>query len=215
MRKWYPWVLVMLTFAFTIVVYGRLPERIPTHWDTAGNVNGETARTLGAWIMPATLLVLALVLPRLPSIDPRRANYEKFRPTYDIVIAAILTMLALLHVATLGAALGWPVPMEFITPLLAGSLFILLGNVMPRARPNWMFGIRTPWTMTSDRVWERTHRLGGALFVIAGIVIALTAFAATPLVFPVIVATIVVAAIVPIVYSYFAWRQEHARASDS
>lgn len=215
MRKWYPWLLVILAFGFTTAVYSRLPERMPSHWDAAGKMNGETARVWGAWVMPVMLVMMALILPRLPAIDPRRANYDKFRPTYDLVVAGVLTMLVVLHVATLGVALGWPLPMELITPLIAGSLFILLGNVMPRARPNWMFGIRTPWTLTNDRVWERTHRLGGALFVSAGIIVALTAFVAPAAVFPMIVTTIVVAVIVPVVYSYIAWKQESPHAPNA
>jgi uncharacterized membrane protein len=215
MRKWYPWLLVGIAFGFSIAVYGRLPERIPTHWDARGVVNGDTARAWGAWLMPTVLLIMAILLPRLPAIDPFRANYEKFRPTYDLVVAGVATMITALHVAMLGVGLGWPISMERLTPLLAGGLFILIGNVMPRARPNWLFGIRTPWTLTNDRVWERTHRLGGYLFVIAGILIALSGFLRPAMQMPVFIATITVAAIIPLAYSYFAWKQETSRAPNS
>jgi uncharacterized membrane protein len=208
MRKWYPWIIVVLTVVFTAAVFGRLPERIPTHWDAQGTVNGEMDRLFGAWLLPAMIAAMALVLPRLPAIDPRRANYDKFRPSYDLVINAVITMMAILHVAMLGVALGWPVSMERVTPLMAGMLFIVLGNVLPRARPNWLFGIRTPWTLTNDRVWERTHRVGGMLFVVAGVVLMLSAFLKPHLVLPAIVTTVVVAAVIPIAYSYFIWKEE-------
>lgn len=213
MRKWYPWIIVALAILFTAMVYGRLPDQMPTHWNRDGVVDGYSSRAFGAWLLPGILVVTAVVMPRLPSIDPRRENYAKFRPTYDLVINGIMTTMLVLDVAMLGAALGWPVSMERLAPFMVGSLLVLLGNVMPRARPNWMFGIRTPWTLSNDRVWERTHRVGGVLFVIAGIVLILgTLFlpgAGTSLVIGVAVS----ASVIPLVYSYFAWRQEGRRAS--
>ncbi|HUR92319.1 MAG TPA: DUF1648 domain-containing protein, partial [Gemmatimonadaceae bacterium] len=116
MRKWYPWILLALAAGFSVAVYGRLPERVPIHWDAEGVVNGDAPRAWGAWLMPAMLLVMALVLPRLPAIDPRRENYAKFRPSYDLIVDAVVTMIAVLHVAMLGVALGWPISMERLVP---------------------------------------------------------------------------------------------------
>jgi uncharacterized membrane protein len=204
--------MVAAALGFTAAMYGRLPERVPTHWDMNGAVNGDSSRAFAAWLVPGIMALMALVLPRLPAIDPRRANYAKFRPTYDLVVNGILTMLLVMHVAMLGFALGWPISMERFTPFMVGALLILLGNVMPRARPNWMFGIRTPWTLSNDRVWERTHRLGGVLFVIAGAALVLAALLFPSATFHVIIVAVVGASVVPLVYSYFAWRQESARA---
>jgi uncharacterized membrane protein len=212
MRKWYPWLLVGLAFGFSAAVYGRLPERLPTRWGADGVASGEAARAWGAWLMPAALLVMAIILPRLPAIDPRRANFAKFRPSYDLVINAAMTSIAALHVAMLGVALGWPISMERVTPVMVGLLFIVLGNVMPRARPNWLFGIRTPWTLSNDRVWERTHRLGGTMFVIAGVLLTASAFLIPRVMFAVLMTSAVIAAAVPVVYSYFAWKQETSSA---
>jgi uncharacterized membrane protein len=212
MRKWYPWLLVGLAFGASAAMYSRLPAEMPTHWDAQGGVNGSMSRAWGAWMMPLVLTAMAIILPWLPNIDPRRANYEKFRSSYDLVINAIVTLIAVLHVAMLGAAIGWQVPMERITPLMVGVLFVILGNVLPRARPNWMFGIRTPWTLTNDRVWERTHRLSGIVMVIAGLLIIAMGLVAPMAGVPVIVAASVLAGVVPITYSYYAWRQETERA---
>ena len=212
MRKWYSWLLVALTSGFSALMYSRLPDRIPTHWDEVGRINGYTSREWGVWLMPVVLLAIAIIVPRLPAIDPRRDNYEKFRPSYDLVVNAIMTLIAILHVATLGAGAGWPVRMERVTPLLVGALFVVIGNVMPRARPNWLFGIRTPWTLSNDRVWERTHRLGGLLFVIAGLLLVVSALALPASTLPVLIVGVIVAAIVPVIYSYFIWRQETSRA---
>jgi uncharacterized membrane protein len=215
MRKWYPWLLVGLTLGFSAAMYSRLPDQIPTHWSVRGEINDYSSRTLAAWLMPAVLAAMAIILPRLPAIDPRRANYEKFRPSYDLVISAVMTLIAAMHVVTLGAALGWPVPIMKVTPMMVGALFVVIGNVLPRARSNWLFGIRTPWTLTNERVWERTHRLGGMTFVVAGLLLFVSAFLAPPVMFGVLVAATVLASIIPVTYSYFAWKQESSHAQNS
>lgn len=208
MRKWYPWVLIAAVFAFTAVVFNRLPATIPTHWNAHGDVNDWSSRVFGAWMSPLLMLAVAIILPNLPKIDPRQANYEKFRPSYDLVVNAVITMLGVLHVAMLGSALGWPISMRRLAPLMMGVLFITLGNVLPRARPNWWFGIRTPWTLSNDRVWERTHRVGGYLFVGAGVVLALLVFLPWTMALPIIVGCCVAVSATPLVYSYIVWKQE-------
>jgi uncharacterized membrane protein len=92
---------------------------------------------------------------------------------------------------------------------------VVLGNVMPRARPNWWFGIRTPWTLTNDRVWEKTHRLGGMTFVLAGLLLIVSAFLAPTAMVGVLIAASLGASLIPVIYSYFAWKQEASRAQNS
>lgn len=211
MRKWYPWILITAALLFSVAVHGRLPAEVPTHWNLQGEVDDTSSRTTAAFLMPMVMLVIALVLPKLPSIDPRRPNYAKFRPTYDLLINGVLTLMTVMHVATLGAALGWPISVTRVTPAAIGGLFIFMGNLLPRARPNWFLGIRTPWTLSNDRVWERTHRLGGYVFVAAGIVLLTVPMLPVSLAMPVLVATIVTASALPLAYSYVAWRQETSR----
>jgi uncharacterized membrane protein len=211
MRKWYRWTLVGAAFGFSLAVWSRLPDQMPTHWGANGEANGFSSRTFAVLLLPTIIAVMALLLPMLPKIDPRGANYEKFRPTFEIVIDAIITAMVVLHVAMLGTSLGWPISMQRVTPFIIGGLFILLGNVMPRARPNWMFGIRTPWTLTNDRVWERTHRLGGTMFVVGGIVMLASAWLPATAFFPTIMSVTMISAIIPVVYSYVIWKREAAR----
>src|SRR5438477_13205836 len=131
--------------------------------------------------------------------------------TYDLVVNSALTMLALAHFAVVAATVGVPIPVARLMPAVVGVLMILIGNALPRARPNWWFGIRTPWTMSNDRVWERTHRVGGYLLVVTGVLIAFAAllpFAVAP---AVIVVALGALAAASLVYSYVAWRQETSR----
>ena len=113
--------------------------------------------------------------------------------------------------ALLGTALGWPVSMERVVPALVGLQFIILGNALPRARPNWWFGIRTPWTLSSDRVWARTHRVGGYLLAAAGLVLLIAAALPRGWTFALGLAAVLSAGFGSLVYSYFAWKQERSK----
>src|SRR5205814_8854834 len=188
--------------------YSKLPERLPIHWRLDGEVNRYGSRADGAFLLPAMMIVVWLLLRFLPRIDPRRANYAKFSDTYDLLVNSLVTLFAVMHVALLGTALGWPISMERLAPALVGLQFLVLGNVLPRARPNWWFGIRTPWTLSNDRVWLRTHRVGG--YLLAGAGVALLVAAALPRIWTFALggAAVVLAAFGSLIYSYFAWKQE-------
>lgn len=133
MRKWYPVFLIAVTAIASAIAYPRLPETVPSHWNLQGQVNGWQPRGRAAFLMPIVLLVLWGVMRGLPAIDPRRANYAKFRPTYDFVVNAVLTVLALIHLAVIGAALGAPISIHRLVPIAFGVMLIAIGNQL-RAR---------------------------------------------------------------------------------
>jgi immunity protein, SdpI family len=212
MRKWLAPLCIVAAFATSALVWTRLPDRVPVHWDAHGTVNGYGSRFAGALMLPAAMLGLWLLLRVLPRIDPRRANYAKFADTYDLIVNSLVALFLVMHLALLASALGWPVSMERVAPVLVGLQFLILGNALPRARPNWWFGIRTPWTLSNDRVWARTHRVAGYLLAGAGAVLLLIgAFAPTSLAFALGVGAVVAASVGSLVYSYFAWRQETSK----
>jgi uncharacterized membrane protein len=154
------------------------------------------------------MLVLWGVLRLVPSLDPRRENIEKFRDSYETLIVAIIGMMLVLHVAVVGAALGWPIPIVRVVPFVIGTLFIVLGNLLPRFRSNFFLGIRTPWTLSNERVWARTHRVGGYVMVVAGLLMIVSVFVPSISFFPVMFTSIMVAAIGTVLYSYVVWREE-------
>lgn len=208
MRKWVPAALIALALLASALAYSRLPDRVPTHWGVSGQVDGWSGRGAAVLQMPILMIILWGLFAVLPRIDPRRRNYEKFRGTYETTIAAVLGVTLVIHGALLASALGWHVPMQRVALLGVGALFVVIGNMLPRARPNWFFGIRTPWTLSSDRVWERTHRVGGPVMVLSGVVIMLAAFAPPPLAFALATFSALLSAIGSVGYSYFVWRQE-------
>ena len=211
MRRWYPALLVVITFAASIIVYPRLPARVPTHWNIRGQVDGYGPRWISTFLLPAMLLVLWGLLRFLPRIDPRRANYAKMQGTYDLVVNLTLTLLAALHLVLLGAVAGAPISIARVVPALVGVSLVVIGNVLPRARPNWWFGIRTPWTLSNDRVWERTHRVGGYVMTAIGALAILASILGVTVASAAVGIAAAALGLGLIAYSYFAWKQETSR----
>lgn len=212
LKRWYPILLAAIGVVASVTVYERLPESMAVHWDLHGNPNGWMPRAFGAFFGPVFLLLLWLLMRGLPRIDPRASNYARFGGAYDTIVAATLLLLLATHFIVLGAALGYHVPVARLVPALVGALFVVIGNVMPRMRPNWWFGVRTPWTMSNDRVWARTHRLAGFSMTGAGLVMLGAALALpSRLGGPVMLAAAVAGLIGPVVYSYLTWKREQGR----
>ena len=148
-------------------------------------------------LLPVVALLLYFVLRFAPSLYPYRANYESFAGAYNTLRLTLLVFFGILHVAMLRL----PTAIPSVIGLLTGGLFVILGFLMPRFKMNWFAGIRTPWTLSSELSWAKTHELGGRLFVLAGIAIAVASLFGTERMFLVMFPTLVVAVIVPVVYS--------------
>lgn len=213
MRRYLPLLLASLGALASAAVYSRLPGSIAVHWDLHGNANGWMPRPVAAFFLPVFLLALGQVMRVLPRIDPRAAERRSLPGAYEAIISAVLLLVLACHGVVLAVALGYRVPIARVVPALVGALFVVMGNAMPRLQPNWWYGIRTPWTLSDDRVWARTHRLAGLSMRAAGVVtIAAALLLPASLGLPVLIAAIVAAVIGPVVYSsYLAWRRLPSR----
>jgi uncharacterized membrane protein len=205
-------VLILVMFALAIAGLPAAPDRLPMHWNSAGQIDRVGGRAEGLLLIPivaSAIYVLMLVLPR---IDPRRRNYDDFAGVYLLLRTAIIGVLFTMYLAVHLSIRGRDVNMLSLAPLVAGMFFIVVGNYLPKIKSNWFVGIRTPWTLSSEYAWRQTHRLAGWLFVIAGVVIIIASLirpaAALGIVFP---ASVAAAAGVSVVYSYIAWRHDPAR----
>jgi len=208
MRKWIPPLLVIIAVVATLAVYPRLPEQVPTHWDINGQVDDWSSRLWGAWTIPLVMAFMLLAFRAFPLIDPRRENYAKFAGAYEGILILVLLFMLVLHSSLLVTMLHGAVGIMRMLPVAIGLLLIGIGVLLPKARPNWFIGIRTPWTLSSDTVWERTHRVGGVVMIATGVLIAGSAFLAAPWSHRVMAAAIAAMAVIVIGYSYFAWREE-------
>jgi len=163
--------IILVALAVSVVFYPRMPEKMATHWGAEGQVDGYTSKVFGVFFMPVLMTVIALVFAVIPKIDPLKANIEKFRNYYDGFIILFLIFLLAIHYQVILWNLGIRISPNRFLPVAVGLLFFYIGILCDNAKRNWFVGIRTPWTLSSDRVWEKTHKIGGKLFKIAGIVV--------------------------------------------
>ncbi|AKB77593.1 membrane protein, putative [Methanosarcina horonobensis HB-1 = JCM 15518] len=199
--------LVLLSFLLSIYFYPQVPEQMATHWNSQGEVDGYMSKFWGLFFMPLVITSLAVMFLIIPRIDPKKENIEKFRKYYDGFIVILILFMIAVHLQILLWNAGVQISPNAILPVGIGLLFYYIGILTENAERNWFIGIRTPWTLSSDRVWKRTNRLGGKLFKIAGIVAVFGAFFPELAIYFILVPAIAIAGIT-VVYSYIEYQKE-------
>jgi uncharacterized membrane protein len=182
--------------------------QVPIHWGIDGHVDGYAPKEIGLLLLPLLTLGIAALLAVIPRFEPRRANLERSGKAYAAIWITVVTLLGAVHILSVAVALGAVLDVSRLILIGAGVMFVVIGNYLPTVRPNYLMGIRTPWTLASDLSWVRTHRVGGRLFVIEGLaLIALGLIGAGAEVLAVaIIGSVVVELIVVVVYSYRVWK---------
>jgi len=169
--------LIALATIFSVFVFDRLPEQMASHWNAANQVDGYLSRFWGAFLMPVVAIGILAMFLVIPAIDPLKANIAQFREYFNAFITLIVLFMVYMHILTMLWNLGYD---QFnmgaaMLPAL-GLIFVFAGLMMRKAKRNFFIGIRTPWTLSSDSVWEKTHQLGAKLFIASGILALLGAF---------------------------------------
>jgi uncharacterized membrane protein len=205
--------LVVLIFAASLAVLLELPAgaRIPIHFSANGEEDGWARAAFGLFMIPALMAAIWLLILILPQIDPRGKNLLRSGSAYGTIWVALILMLCVSQALIIATALGAQLDVTRIRVAAAGLMFIAVGNVLGKLRWNYTVGIRTPWTLADQRVWDKTHRFGGWLFVIGGFAIVASVFVPLSGVVRVWLLIAVIAAVVvlSIGKSYFLWRQQH------
>jgi uncharacterized membrane protein len=200
-------VIVILSFAVSIYVQPQLPQQIASHWNAQGQVDGYMSKETGLFLMPLISLGLLILFLLIPKIDPLRKNIEKFRAHYIGLMLLMVSFFFYIHLVTILWNLGVAFNMSLtIIPALS-VLFFYLGIVLENARMNWFVGIRTPWTLSNEKVWNKTHKLGGKLFKGSGIVALLGILLPDYFMF-FVVGPIILSSIYLVVYSYLEFQKE-------
>lgn len=200
--------LITFALAFSLSVFDRLPDQMASHWNTANQVDGYISRFWGAFLMPIVAVGMLGLFLVIPNIDPLKANIAKFRAYFNAFIMLMVAFLVYMHILTTLWNLGYD---RFnmgaaMLPAL-GLIFVFAGVMMRQAKRNFFIGIRTPWTLSSDRVWDETHRIGSTLFIVSGILALLGAFFADYAVWFILI-PVLGSTLFLFVYSYVLYQQE-------
>lgn len=208
--KIYKWLIgftVLLTFLASAYFYPQLPAQMATHWNAAGEVDGTSSKLFGALLVPIISLLIALILFFVPRVDPLGKNIEEFHVHYHRFIFVLILFLFVLHLQMLLWNIGVQISLNFTMPIALGVLLIVMGFMLKHAKRNWTVGIRTPWTLSSDHVWNKTHKLGSKLFIAAGIISIFSVFVPAYALY-IAFAPLIAVVVVLLIYSYVVYRAE-------
>ena len=208
MKKHLFFILVILSsIVFWLVNFSSLPSEIPVHWDLgSGEPNGFSSKLGAFFTFNGLLIFMYLMMLFLPKIDPRKEKYKNFTKAYNMIIFTILLIFYFINIATVLSCLGYNIPIGKMGTIVVGILFIVIGNYLPQVKSNYFMGIRTPWTLSNEDNWIKTHRLSGKISFIAGIVILVATFLPEYLSSGITISMIAIVVIVPVLYSYFIFK---------
>jgi len=193
--------IIVLMFAASIYFYPQLPDKIPTHWNFKGEIDGYSGKLTGAFLMPVMNIIMYGLFIFIPAIDPKKENYKLFESTYIYFRYLFHIFFLGIHGLIIASALGYNVDTGRLVTLAVSLLLMLMGNVMGRLKHNYFVGIKTPWTLANEEVWRKTHRLGAILWTAGGLAGAIMSLLRLSMGWA-FIAVIAVMTFIPIVYSY-------------
>ena len=191
-------------------LYKSLPSKIPTSYDFSGNITDYSSKLTFLFI-PILILIVPILYYIIPKIDPKRQNYSKFSKFYNSFLVVLLVFFNLLFYVTLINSLNSDtISMNIAVPFFVGVLFVFMGNYMPTARQNFYFGIKTAWTLSSETVWNKTHRIGGYCFVFSGLLLMIIPFFNESFL-PIFIFVMLTSTGLPVLMSYIYYTKEQKK----
>ncbi|MEI6529146.1 MAG: SdpI family protein [Candidatus Falkowbacteria bacterium] len=206
--EWFSLCLIIISIISGFYFWQNFPARVASHWGINGQVDGYSGPLLAAFLVPLMMLAMYIVFIIVPYLDPKKDQYMTFAPIYHKFKDLMISFLFILYFLTGLNGLGFPIDVALYVPVMVGALFIIIGRLLKNVKMNWFMGIRTPWTMSSEKVWDKTHELSSRIFVISGLLMAATILVTTKLkiVFFVLAMALIIFAL-PI-YSYVLFIKE-------
>ena len=203
--------MIVLAMAVSALFAQDMPQQMATHWNAKGEVDGYMPKFWALLFMPVLMAMVAGLMYFFPTIDPLRKNVDKFREYYETFIAVLMGFLLLVHLQTVLWNAGTQIDPGITISLGLAALMAYIGFMMGKAKRNWFIGIRTPWTLSSDAVWDKTHALGSKMFIGAGVIVAAGTFVPQYR-FLFVILPVLIAALVPAAYSYFEFQKLRPKA---
>ena len=195
-------VVILLPIVAGVALWNRLPDLLPIHWNTAGEVDKYYAKPIVVFVMPLALLALHWVAALITANDPKRQNQsEKTRQLVFWIVPALGVFLSAVIYAT---ALGTGVKVEMVLPVFFGILFIVMGYYLPKCRQSYTIGIKLPWTLASEENWNKTHLLAGRVWVVGGVLFLIAGFLSVIWILPIVAVPMV---LIPLIYSFILHRK--------
>ena len=201
--------ITLLPILLGLIIWNKLPDQIATHWGADGQADGYSGKAFAVFGMPCILAVLQLFVSFITLNDPKRRNIHKKPLTLVLWVIPVMSLIT--NGITYGVALGMEINVGIIVSILIGILFIILGNYMPKLQQNYTVGIRVPWTLNSTENWNRTHRLGGKMFILGGFLLIISGFLGSVMgdygIFVALIVIVVICAGVPAAYSFWLFKR--------
>jgi len=201
-----PIVLILVILAIGWYFYPQLPDLVPSHWNVYGEIDGWMSKTFAVYFFPGLILFLYLLLSVVPLMDPLKVNIELFAHLYFWFKVVFVLFMGALYLMTIYAGLGNYVDVGRYVMWGVAALFLLLGLMMPKIKKNYTIGIRLPWTLHSEAVWNKTHQFGGKLFIALATLMAVVSFIKGVYAFWILIGGILVMLVALTGYSYWQWR---------
>ncbi len=195
--------VLLIPILIGLLLWNRLPEQIPSHWGIDGEIDGWSSKAFAVFGFPCLLLALHWICVLASSADPKAKDYHPKMFHLVLWICPVLSLV--LNSLVYATALGYPLEVQILMPLLVGLMFLIVGNLLPKCRQSYTLGIKLPWTLHNEENWNKTHRFGGKLWVIGGVITMATAFMGS---FWILLAVLIVMVAAPTIYSYSLYRKQ-------
>lgn len=194
--------VILLPILAGLFFWDQLPDQIASHWNTAGEIDGWISKPVAVFGMPLLLLAIQWLCVIGTAADPKKQNHSD--KILHLVFWIIPVLSVLLHTLTYAIALGKGVRIELVLPVLVGLILVIIGNYLPKCKQSYTIGIKLPWTLHSEENWNKTHRFAGFLWVVCGLLVALTGFIGGRWLF---LPLVLVMVLPPVLYSYLLYRK--------
>lgn len=204
--------IVIISAVISVYFFPVLPDAITSHWNSEGQPDGKLSKIWALLLVPIISLAFLALFIAIPRIDPKKKNIQEFRVYYNGFIVLFLGFLLYIHILTIFWNLS---PFPFVQAIVPAFsiLFYGIGILMQKAKRNWFIGIRTPWTLSSDSVWEKTNMMGGKFFRISA-VIALAGMVIPPYAFLLIIVPVLISVVITVIFSYVQYRKEEIKRNN-
>ncbi len=207
----FPIALLIISLVAGFFFYQKFPDKTIVHWNFAGEADGWAPKFFASFIIPLEMSLMYLFLLFMPMMDPKKERYTEFKKTYHLLKNYFVLFFTLIFFASSLVNLSYNINIGLVVTVGVGLLFMMIGNYMSKIKTNWFMGIRTPWTLSSEEVWNKTHRFGGKIFMLAGLLMMFITFLPELLLLPTFIFIVVGITLGTFIYSYVIYLKEQKK----